>query len=79
MPGRGSDCVNLSGSTGSNRLYSYPEYSRLIDSSRTFSHRVDGFETMRRSPFPPADEIMPSSTTVPANDVLVASPGGRAA
>lgn len=40
------DEATLTGSDNSNRLYSYAEYSRLFDSPRTFSHRVDGFEVL---------------------------------
>jgi hypothetical protein len=41
--GAGNDQVAMTGSTGSNRLYSYPGYSLLSDSLRTFSYRVEGF------------------------------------
>ena len=44
--GGAGDEATLYGSTSSNRLYSYPEYSRLTDSTRSFSHRVKGFETL---------------------------------
>ena len=39
-----NDTATLTGSTGSNRLYSYDSYSRMSDSSRTYSLQVDGFE-----------------------------------
>ncbi len=38
--------ATLYGSTASNRLYSYADHSRLTDSARSFSHRVEGFETL---------------------------------
>jgi len=44
--GLGSDQVTMTGSGGSNRLYSYADYARLTDSVRSFSHRVEGFETL---------------------------------
>ncbi len=71
----GSDSVSLTGSSDSNRLYSYSGYSRLIDSSRTFSHRVDGFETL--NVVVPADgRNYAFLYDSPANDQLIASPGG---
>ncbi len=44
--GTGTDQVTMTGSAGSNRLYSYPDYARLSDSPRTYSYRVDGFDTI---------------------------------
>ena len=65
----------LIGSSGSNRLYSYADSSRMSDSPRTYSHRADGFETVT---------VDGSSGTgnyafvydSPENDVLSASPEG---
>ncbi len=42
--GSGDDQVTMTGSAGSNRLYSYADYARLTDSPRTLSYRVDGFD-----------------------------------
>ncbi len=42
--GTGDDSVTMTGSAGSNRLYSYTGYSRLIDSTRTYSYRANGFD-----------------------------------
>ena len=44
--GLGSDQVSMTGSSGSNRLYSYADYARLTDSARSFSYRVEGFEVL---------------------------------
>jgi hypothetical protein len=44
--GAGDDQIAMTGSAGSNRLYSYTGYARLADSPRTFSHRVDGFDAV---------------------------------
>jgi len=42
----GNDTVTMTGSGGSNRLYSYTGYSTLTDSTRLFQHRVENFETV---------------------------------
>ncbi len=39
-----NDTATLTGSTGSNRLYSYDSYTRMSDLPRTFSQQVEGFE-----------------------------------
>jgi hypothetical protein len=71
----GIDQVTLTGSAGSNRLYSYPEYSRLIDSTQSFSHRVDGFETVSaEAPLGGCNYAFFYGS--PENDLLDASPGG---
>ncbi len=44
--GTGDDEVTMNGSTGSNRLYSYPDHAVLIDSPRTLSYRADGFDSV---------------------------------
>ncbi len=44
--GTGDDEVAMTGSAGSNRLYSYPNYARLADSPRTLSYRADGFDSV---------------------------------
>ncbi len=41
-----NDRVTLSGSTGSNRLYSYADYATLADSTRSYSFRAEGFDTV---------------------------------
>ncbi len=72
--GLGNDQVSMTGSTGSNRLYSYGDYSRMTDSTRSFSHRVEGFETLT------VDVSGGSSNSVylydtPDNDELIVEPG----
>ncbi len=44
--GDGKDNIAMVGSSNANRLYSYSTYSLLRDSARTFSFRVEGFETL---------------------------------
>jgi hypothetical protein len=41
-----NDRVTLNGSTGSNRLYSYADYTTLSDSPRSYSFRVEGFDAV---------------------------------
>jgi len=70
----GTDQVTMTGSTGSNRLYSYADYARMTDSTRSFSHRVEGFETL-------TVDVSGGSTDsaylydTPDNDELTAEPG----
>ncbi|NLS93705.1 MAG: hypothetical protein GXX96_16215, partial [Planctomycetaceae bacterium] len=72
--GLGNDQVTMAGSTASNRLYSYADYSRLTDSTRSFSHRVEGFETL-------TVDVSGGSTDsaylydTPDDDELTAEPG----
>ncbi len=69
----GSDHVTMTASAGSNRLYSYADYSRLSDSTRSFSHRVEGFETLVvDAPGDGRDYAFLYDS--PDNDVLEASP-----
>ncbi len=42
----GDDQVSMNGSADSNRLYSYPDYATLSDSTRSYQFRVEGFETV---------------------------------
>jgi hypothetical protein len=44
--GSGSDQVTLVGSAGSNRFYSYADHAALTDSPRSYSYRVENFETV---------------------------------
>jgi hypothetical protein len=69
----GDDQVTLAGSPGSNRLYSYVDYSLLADSPRTFSHRVNGFEDITVTA-PPGGRNYAFFYDSPESDVLVADP-----
>ena len=42
----GDDTVTMTGSDGSNRLYSYGDYATLSDSTKSFQYRVDGAESV---------------------------------
>ncbi len=44
--GDGSDSLTMTGSAGSNRLFSYADYATFRDSTRTFSFRVEDFESV---------------------------------
>ncbi len=69
----GADEVNLTGSTGSNRLFSYPDSTRLSDTPGTYSFRVDGFETVAVDGSAGEDNYAFLYDSE-ANDVLTASP-----
>jgi hypothetical protein len=62
----------MTGSAGSNRLYSYADYSRLSDSPRTFSYRVDGFDSVTAD-IPAGGRNYAFLYDSPENDVLEAA------
>jgi GEVED domain-containing protein/VCBS repeat protein len=69
----GTDQVTMTGSAGSNRLYSYADYARLADSPRTFSYRVDGFDEVTVEA-PGSGRNYAYLYDSPDNDVLDAGP-----
>jgi parallel beta-helix repeat protein len=71
--GTGTDQVTMTGSADSNRLYSYTDYSRLTDSPRTLSYRVEGFETLIVDA-PGSGRDYAYLYDSPDNDVLSATP-----
>ena len=71
----GEDEADLAGSTGSNRLFSYADSTRLSDAPRTYSFRVDGFETVAVDGSAGEDNYAFLYDSE-ANDVLTASPAG---
>ncbi len=72
--GMGNDHVTMTSATSSNRLYSYPGYSRMRDSFGTYSYRVNGFESVNID-VPAGGPNYAFLYDSSQNDVLDADPG----
>ncbi len=73
--GVGSDTVTLTGSAGSNRLFSYADSTRLSDIPRTFSYQVADFETVSVDSSAGTNDYAFLYDSA-ENDILTATPDG---
>ncbi len=71
----GSDEVELTGSAGSNRLFSYADSTRLSDIPRTFSYQVNNFETVSVDSSAGTNDYAFLYDSA-ENDILTATPDG---